>query len=74
MISVVLLYTVRKAIKAAHDGQKSMTSVLLRISLNYIQTMSVMEFVKVAWPNEVIELFKVFSYLGSVNKVAFGIS
>ena len=35
--------------------------------------MMVMEFVKVEWPTEVLELFKVFSYLGSVNKVAFGI-
>ena len=32
-----------------------------------------MEFVKVEWPNEVLEMFRVFGYLGNVNRVAFGI-
>lgn len=36
--------------------------------------MSVMEFINVKWPEEYLEVFKVFSYVGSVNKVAFGLS
>ena len=36
--------------------------------------MMVMEFVKVEWPTEILELFKVFNYLGSMNRVAFGIN
>ncbi len=71
-LACFLIYAVRSSLNSALKG-KSATTVLLRIMFNYMQTMSVMSFIKVTWHSEVLELFKGLSYVGNTSHIAFGI-
>jgi hypothetical protein len=71
-MTLLLLYAVRSSILSALKG-KSITTVLFRIMLNYLQTMSVMSFVKVTWPKEITDTLQGVEMVGNTGQVGFGL-
>lgn len=67
-LGAVLIFTIRTNLKAAEEVEQNVnrSSILIKITLNHVQTISILSSLDFKWPNEIIQLF---GYLTSTDYV-----